>query len=180
MTVRLHLGTLKLRCKGSQSGAQPGEGAVRVGVAKKETSSHCTGSRCHPTVGPSTMSCTQRPSEVISSFLTRAGRTWCCRLWSVVGVASGIVGQPSCQPSPGPCVWFSGQPNEHRLPGTGVPFTGPGSPRTAAARRGEQSWPGAQRGPRGAVVTVLTGWTALKSWFSSTMQALGIEPRLSS
>lgn len=31
------------------------------------------------------MSYTQRPSEVTSSFLMRAGRTWCCRLWSAVG-----------------------------------------------------------------------------------------------
>lgn len=72
------------------------------------------------------------------------------------GVANGIVDQPSCQPSPGPCVWFSGQPNEHRLPGTGVPSAWPGSPRTATAGRGEQSWPGAQQGPKGAAALIVS------------------------
>lgn len=126
------------------------------GCDKEGDRSHCAGSRCHPTVEPSTMSCTQRPSEVISSFPTRAGRTSCCRLWGAVGVANGIVDQPSCQPSPGPCVWFSGQPNEHRLPGTGVPSAWPGSPRTATAGRGEQSWPGAQQGPKGAAALIVS------------------------
>lgn len=35
--VRLYLGTLELHCKGSLRDAQPSEGAVKVGVAKRET-----------------------------------------------------------------------------------------------------------------------------------------------
>lgn len=36
-------------------------------------------SRCHPTVGPSTTSCTRRPSGETCLSPQRAGRTWCCR-----------------------------------------------------------------------------------------------------
>lgn len=70
--------------------------------------------------------------------------------------AAAVVSLPSCQPSHGPRVWLSGQSNEHRLPGAGVPSTRPHSPGTATVGRGEQSQPGPQEGSRGAIVTVLT------------------------
>lgn len=69
-----------LYCKECRKGAQVRALVGKGGCGKEGDRSHCAGSRCHPMVGPSTMSCTQRPSEVISSFPTRAGRTSCCRL----------------------------------------------------------------------------------------------------
>lgn len=141
---RVHPGTLETHCRGSV----PDEDAVRDGRGKEEDRSLCAGSRCLPTVGPSTMSCTQSLSVVMSSFPMRAGRTWCCRWLSGVGV-SGWDGGPAQLPAltlVHVCL-LSGQPDEHRLPGAGIPSTRPHSPGTVTTGRGEQSWPGSQSCP---------------------------------
>lgn len=58
----------------------------------------CAGFRCHLMAGLSTMSSTPRPSVAMSSFPTRAGRTWCCRWLSGMG-ASGWDGGPAPVPA---------------------------------------------------------------------------------
>lgn len=104
------------------------------------------------------MSCTQRSSEVMSSFPMRAGRTWCCRWLSGVGV-SGWDSGPAQLPALTLAHVSGSQGNQMSIAFMELAYPPPGHVHRRQLQLVEVSRAGldpsvAQEGPKGVTVLV--------------------------